>query len=163
MKISTNRSKWHILHFVCHCVFLFASLLYTSIFSRGYIILEAVLSPLLVLPRPTLEKANYYHWLSFKMFKILCIKSLQGSMLSKLPTISKNALNSSCWKLNFLQKNSAGAHVCRPRSGTMGFQRLPCFKYYNVLKWESRFTLGFERYQNYRLYRKTLHIKVVEN
>ncbi len=26
----------------------------------------------------------------------------------------------------------------------MGLQRLPCFKYYNALKWETRFTLGLE-------------------
>ncbi len=29
------------------------------------------------------------------------------------------------------------------RSGARGLQKLPCFKYYNVLKWESRFTLGY--------------------
>ncbi len=35
-----------------------------------------------------------------------------------------------------------------PRSGAMGLQRLPCSKYYNVLKWESRFTLGHNAAKN---------------
>ncbi len=38
-------------------------------------------------------------------------------------------------------------HVCKSTSFTSGarvLQRLPCFKYYNVLKWNSRFTLGLD-------------------
>ncbi len=31
-----------------------------------------------------------------------------------------------------------------PMSRGKGLQRLPCLKYYNVLKWESRFTLGLD-------------------
>ncbi len=31
-----------------------------------------------------------------------------------------------------------------PRSGASGLQRLSCFIYYNVLKWESIFTLGLD-------------------
>ncbi len=31
-----------------------------------------------------------------------------------------------------------------PKSGGKGLQRLPCFNYYNVLKWESRFTLRLD-------------------
>ncbi len=37
----------------------------------------------------------------------------------------------------FPTKSSVGAHVYLP-------QRLPCFKYYNVLKQENRFTLGLD-------------------
>ncbi len=29
-----------------------------------------------------------------------------------------------------------------PRSGAMGLEKLICFKYYIVLKWKNRFTLG---------------------
>ncbi len=29
-----------------------------------------------------------------------------------------------------------------PKSGARGLERLPCFKYYNVLEQESTFTLG---------------------
>ncbi len=31
-----------------------------------------------------------------------------------------------------------------PKSGASGLQGLPCFKYYNILKQESRLTLGLD-------------------
>ncbi len=34
------------------------------------------------------------------------------------------------------------------QSGARGFQRLVCFKYYNVLKLEIRFTLGLNTAEN---------------
>ncbi len=65
-----------------------------------------------------------------------------GSTLPKLPTISKNASNKNCWELNFLQKTQQVHMSIFPRSRARGVGRLPYFKYYNVLKWESRFTIG---------------------
>ncbi len=34
-----------------------------------------------------------------------------------------------------------GANVYLPHGGDKGFKKLPFFKYYNVMKWQSRFTL----------------------
>ncbi len=34
------------------------------------------------------------------------------------------------------------------RNGAMGLQRLICLRYYNVLKWEIRFTLGLNADKN---------------
>ncbi len=51
-----------------------------------------------------------------------------------------------------------------PRRGAVGLQRLPFLKYYyNVLKWESRFTLGLIAAKNMDYMKKMLQIKVVEN
>ncbi len=52
-----------------------------------------------------------------------------------------------------------------PKSRPRGLQRLLSIKYYNVLKQESRFKIHFRarHCQNYRLYKKTLQIKVVKN
>ncbi len=50
-----------------------------------------------------------------------------------------------------------------PGSGAQELQRLTCLKYYNVLKWESRFTLGLNAAKNTDYIKKTLQIKVVEN
>ncbi len=42
-------------------------------------------------------------------------------------------------RIKFLTKNSVDPHVY-----PYPLQRLPCLKYYNVLKWGSRFTLGLD-------------------
>ncbi len=54
----------------------------------------------------------------------------------------KNALNKSHCELNFLLEAQWKHMSISPRSRVRGLQRLPCFKYYAVLKWKSRFTLG---------------------
>ncbi len=64
-------------------------------------------------------------------------------MLQKIQIISKNALNESCAKLNFLQKK-----LCECISLSIlgveleGSKELPFLKYYNGQEWESRFTLA---------------------
>ncbi len=70
------------------------------------------------------------------------VDSLSGSMLPKLLIISENASIKSCWELNYVQKSQWGHMSISAGSGTMGLQRLICFKYEIVLKWESRFTFG---------------------
>ncbi len=61
-------------------------------------------------------------------------------MLRKIPIIWKKALSKSCLELNSLQK-SRGAHISISlQSGARGLLRLIGLKYYNVAKWESRFT-----------------------
>ncbi len=45
-------------------------------------------------------------------------------------------------KINPLGKSQWAPISIFPRSGARGLERLPSLKYYNVLKWESRFTLG---------------------
>ncbi len=62
------------------------------------------------------------------------IDPLQGRMLTKLPIITKTASNKSCSELNFLQKSQAVHMSVSPMSGARRLQRLPYFKYYNVLE-----------------------------
>ncbi len=69
------------------------------------------------------------------------VGSLEGWMRQTIQILSKDALNKSCSELNFLQK-AQWTHIMSPRSGASGIQRLSCLKYYNTLKWASRFTLG---------------------
>ncbi len=77
-------------------------------------------------------------------------KELQrlGWTLPKIPIISKNALNKSCSDLKFLQKTQRMHMPIFPKSGAKGLQKLPFSKYYKVLKWESRFTLGLNAAEN---------------
>ncbi len=67
------------------------------------------------------------------------IDSLQCSMLSKIPIISKNALNRSCSALNFLQKSQWTYMSISHRSAAMELHRFICLKYCNLVKWESPF------------------------
>ncbi len=82
-----------------------------------------------------------YVW-NIIMYRNGKLDSLQGSMLSKILFILKNALNKSCWELNFLEKIQRAHASISPRSGSGGLQRWKCLKYYNVSKREIRlFTL----------------------
>ncbi len=47
------------------------------------------------------------------------------------------------------------------RVGARRLQKLPSLKYYNVLKWESKFTLRLNSAQNKHYFKKMLQIKVV--
>ncbi len=49
-----------------------------------------------------------------------------------------------------------------PRSGAMELKRLPCVKQYNILKQESRLTLGLNAARKTD-YMKKIEVKVVEN
>ncbi len=72
------------------------------------------------------------------------VHSLYSWTLQKIPITSKKVSNKNCLELNFQQKAQWMYISILPRSGTMGeggVQRLPCLKYYNLLKRESRFTL----------------------
>ncbi len=53
----------------------------------------------------------------------------------------------------FLKKKSVGAHVLSPSGMELGLQRLSSLKYYNVQKWETRFSLGLDVAKKYALYR----------
>ncbi len=79
--------------------------------------------------------------------------SLSGWTLPKLPIISKNCTNKSYWELNFIQK-SQRAHVSIScRSGVKELERLLSLKC-NVLKCESRFTLGLNNAKNMHYVKK---------
>ncbi len=76
----------------------------------------------------------------------------------KLSIISKNALNKSCRELNF-KKKTQWAHICVAlRSGPSASQ--DCHVSNIIMYWKGKVDW---RSQNYRLYRKTLQTKVVEN
>ncbi len=93
--------------------------------------------------------AQEWSWKARKidLFQILLlyrygkVDSLRGWILQKLPIISKKCSNKSCWELNFVQKIQWMHMFISIRSGAWGLERLTCFKYHIVLKWESRFTL----------------------
>ncbi len=62
-------------------------------------------------------------------------------MLTKIRIISRNASNKSHWTLNFVQENQ-WAHISTSLRSVAGrFRRFQSLKYYNVLIWESRFSL----------------------
>ncbi len=54
----------------------------------------------------------------------------------------------SCWTLNSIQKSQWVHLFISRRNGVRGLQRLLSLKYYNVQKWESRFTLGHDGANN---------------
>ncbi len=89
----------------------------------------------------------------FKYYIILRRESrfILASMLPKLPTISENGPNKSSWALNSVRKSQWVHMSIFPRSGAKRQQRLQSWKYYNVLKWERRFTLRFETAKNMRI------------
>ncbi len=68
--------------------------------------------------------------------------SLYCWTLKKILITSKNSSNESCPKLNFLQKAQWKHIFIYPGVELWSFKDVPCLKYYNTLKWESRFTLG---------------------
>ncbi len=47
-----------------------------------------------------------------------------------------------------------------PRSGARGYQKLQFLKYYNVLEWESGFTLGMDAANNTNYIKKSLKQKL---
>ncbi len=59
--------------------------------------------------------------------------SLYAPNTTKITDYTKNTSNKSCWELNFLQKTQ-WAHMSISSRRARSLQRLPCFKYYNVLK-----------------------------
>ncbi len=64
-----------------------------------------------------------YHIWNIIMYWNVKVGSLEGSMLAKLPIISKNCSNKSYSELNFVLK-SEGAHVYLPQKRSYGFQKL---------------------------------------
>ncbi len=91
------------------------------------------------------------------------VDSLYSSALPKIQIIRKNALNKICWKLNFLQKTQWAHMSISCRSKARGLLRLPCLKQYNVLKWESRFTLRLSAAKNMDNIKKMHLTKILEN
>ncbi len=77
--------------------------------------------------------------------------SLSGWILLKLPIISENASNKSCWALNFIQKSQRMLMPISPRSEARGLDRLICFKYYIAQKWTFLFQyiMIFQKYQSF--------------
>ncbi len=68
--------------------------------------------------------------------------------------VSKNASNKNCLELNFLHKTQWNHMSLSSRSGARGLERLPWLKYYNVMKWESRFTLRLNTAQIFIISKK---------
>ncbi len=105
--------------------------------------------------------------LSFIPFEIYYVKwknLLHSQTLQKLPSISKNASNKSCWALNFIQKNQWTHMSISLWSGDRELQRQSCLTYYNVNKRENRFTLGLDTAKNtHYIIKKMLQVKVVEH
>ncbi len=54
----------------------------------------------------------------------------------------KKGSNKCGLELNFVQKSLQAHMSIYPQSGARGLERYLFFKYYNVEKWKSRFTLG---------------------
>ncbi len=59
--------------------------------------------------------------------------------------IQKKGSNKRCVELNFVQKSLRTHMSISPQSGARGLER---YLYYNVEKWKSRFTLGFDTVKN---------------
>ncbi len=59
-------------------------------------------------------------------------------MLPNIPIISENISNKSCSKKISPQKKQWVHMSISPRSGAKWFERLPCFKYYNVREQDER-------------------------
>ncbi len=90
-----------------------------------------------------MELGGLQRLICFKYYNIPQWESiLLGSMLPKIPIISKSDSNKSCWELlHFLQKTQWTHISISPRSRDRRLQCLPCLKHYYVLKRESRLTL----------------------
>ncbi len=76
------------------------------------------------------------------------VDSLYGSILSKIRITSKNASNKSCSESNFVWRIQRAHMSMSHRSGARELQRLPCLKYFNVLKRESRHYARFTMHRN---------------
>ncbi len=92
------------------------------------------------------------YWYSDSNFQSLLTDSepLVGGDAAKILIISKNGLNESCAKLNFLQKTQWKHNSIYSWNGTRGLQKCAVFEIltYNTLEWESRFTLGLNPAKN---------------
>ncbi len=64
-------------------------------------------------------------------------------------------------RIQFPTKNSVSTHVCLSWSGARGLEKLPCFKYYNVAKWENRLTSGLNAAQNTDYVEKSFKLKLL--
>ncbi len=62
-------------------------------------------------------------------------------MLQKISIITKNPSNKNCSELNILQQTQRMHIFISTKNGASGLQQLLFLKYYNVLEWESEFTL----------------------
>ncbi len=82
-------------------------------------------------------------------------------MLQQILIISKNASNKSCAELNFLEKTQRTRISVYHRSGARGFKDLG---FWNItMPWKEELHFKAERCNKYRLYRKILEIKSVQN
>ncbi len=86
--------------------------------------------------RPKFSFINDYSRTSRNIILYWNWESIFTFWLLKLPIISKNWSNKSCWELNFVQKSQWAHMSVSSRSWTKGLERLPSLKYYNVLKQE---------------------------
>ncbi len=67
------------------------------------------------------------------------VDSFLGWRLSKLPIISKNCSNKSCWEINFFLKSQWTHISISARGGVRGLERSMCFKY--LLYWNGEVVL----------------------
>ncbi len=69
---------------------------------------------------------------------------LLGPNAAKINDCIKSGSNKSCFGINFLQKTQWTHISIFPRGGDGRLQRWKFFKYYNIIEWESTFTLWLE-------------------
>ncbi len=96
------------------------------------------------------------HFPNIIMYWNCKLETLKGWTLPKLVIITRNTSNKSCSELNFLQKSRWVHFIILLRNGARGLRRLPCFKYYNVWDWESRFFLQHNAAKNVNYIQKLL-------
>ncbi len=71
-------------------------------------------------PRSGTRGSTDWHVSNIIMYWNVKIDSFSSLLLAKLPIISKNVWNKSCWKLNFLRKTQWAHTSIFPRSGARG-------------------------------------------
>ncbi len=76
------------------------------------------------------------------MYKDGKVDSDWGLTLPKIRIILENASNKSCSAWNYVKRGQWAHMSISLGNEVRGLQRLPSLKYYNVQKWESRFSLG---------------------
>ncbi len=76
------------------------------------------------------------------------VQECESRKLQKNTDYIKNGSNKNCLELNFLQKTQYAHMSISPRRGDKGLQKLICLKYFNVLKWKSRCTVGLNAAEN---------------
>ncbi len=111
-------------------------------------------------PGVELVASKYWYVSNIILYWNEKIDSFMGWRLPKLPIISNNGSNKSCWELNLVQKSRWTYMSISARSGARGLERSMYFKY--LLHWNGK-VVSLSRWRNYRLYQKIVQIKIIQN